>query len=138
VFIRLTGKESAEENEHGQGGSENMNILNKLAVAVTAVFLISAASVAQARSLDDGAEASAPMSFERSGPMGQLAQVSASFPMVTLEGCPSAIGPANRALDGITLENFAARSLASLTPCELRTLETQLGKGQESKASLHR
>ncbi len=116
-----------------------MDVLNKLAVAVTAGFLISAASVpAQARPLNDGAEAIAPMNFERSGPMGQLAQVSASFPMVTLEGCPSANGPANRALDGITLENFAARSLASLTPCELRTLETQLGKGQESKASVHR
>jgi hypothetical protein len=122
-----------------QGGSEKMDVLNRLAVAVTAGFLISAASVpAQARPLNDGAEAIAPMSFEHSGPMGQLAQVSASFPMVTLEGCPSANGPANRALDGITLENFAARSLASLTPCELRTLETQLGKGQESKASLHR
>ena len=115
-----------------------MDVLNKLAVAVTAGFLISAASVpSQARPLKDGAEAIAPMSFERSG-MGQLAQVRASFPMVTLEGCPSANGLANRALDGITLENFAARSLASLTPCELRTLETQLGKGQESKASLHR
>jgi hypothetical protein len=120
-----------------QGGREKMDILNKLLAVVTAGFLISAVSVpVQARPLNDRAEAISPTSFDRSGPMGQLAQAGSSSPGVTLEDCTSANGPANRALDGVTLENFAARSLATLTPCELHTLETQLGKGQ--KASFRR
>jgi hypothetical protein len=50
--------------------------------------------------------------------------------------CKGTDGAANRALDGVTLEDFAPEVLASLTRCELRTLETQIGAGQEAEAML--
>jgi hypothetical protein len=50
--------------------------------------------------------------------------------------CKGSDGAANRALDGVTLEDFAPVALTSLTRCELRILETQIGMGEEAEALL--
>jgi hypothetical protein len=50
--------------------------------------------------------------------------------------CKGADGAANRALDGVTLEDFAPAALTSLKLCELRILETQIGMGEQAEAIL--
>jgi hypothetical protein len=50
--------------------------------------------------------------------------------------CKGANGAANRAFDGVTLEDFAPAALTRLTRCELRILETQLGMGEGAEAIL--
>jgi len=92
-----------------------MGNLSKLAAVVIAGLVMSVSSVC-VEAQDNGAR-------------------SASREVAT-RTCAGADGAANRALDGMTLEDFAPKALASLTPCELGTLENQIGMGGEREASL--
>lgn len=110
-----------------------MGIWSKLTAVVIAGLVISVSGVRV--EAQDGVARSSRTNSAQSSATGQpggagAAREAAAHP------CVGADGAANRALDGMTLEDFAPRALASLTSCELRTLENQIGMGGEREASL--
>ena len=111
-----------------------MAFWSKLTTIVIAGLVISVSGV-RVKAQDHGSSAVSRTGFDRSGATGQLRGAGAAREAAT-HPCVGADGSANRALDGMTLEDFAPRALASLTPCELRTLENQIGTGGEREASL--
>lgn len=110
-----------------------MSTWSKLTTIVIAGLVISVSGV-RVEAQDHGSRAVSPTGFDRSSATGQLRGAGAAREAAT-HPCVGADGAANRALDGMTLEDFAPRALASLTPCELRTLENQIGMGGEREAS---
>jgi hypothetical protein len=115
-----------------------MSFSKQVAAGVMAGFLISVPWVqAQTSRADDGAGPVSRTSLVRSDAMGSYG-AAGTIPENVESGppCKGADGAANRALDGVTLEDFAPAALASLTHCELRTLENQIGAGEEAEAIL--
>ena len=115
-----------------------MAISKKAAVGVIAGFLISVPWVpAQTSPPDDGARSISRTSLVRSDALGSQGAAGATPDSVeSTPLCKGTDGAANRALDGITLKDFAPAALASLSRCELRTLENQIGVGEEAEAIL--
>jgi hypothetical protein len=120
-------------------GEWEMDISKSITVGLITGFLFFAPSVrAQASPPDDMAGIS-PTNLVGSGAIGSVrAAVTAPEGMATLPVCIGADGIANRALAGITLKDFAPTALATLNNCEMQTLETQLGVGQDAKVTLVR
>jgi hypothetical protein len=108
-----------------------MTIPKKISVGLIAGFLLSAPSVqAQANLTGNGVGSVSRTRVSREGGV-RIAEDGAALPL-----CGGADGMANRAFAGVTLSDFAPAALASLTFCEMRTLETQLGVGKETEATL--
>ena len=77
------------------------------------------------------------VTFLRSGTTRPIPHVdSASKRARSPEACRVATAWPNLALAGMKLDDFSRGALVTLTPCELITLETQLGADEEPLAKL--